>query len=146
MAYGYFVLCSCRTMESIFVKWTWNQKEFLTVFFILLQFTTSKAFLRWHFNFSLILIYIWTSCATFQCFWFFKSGKRDKATLFGRNDNGVGVVFPDSTLTDDVTSLSIKPGDYVIVKVRFYNSVYPLTRKSWLTRVAAKDAGCTMIF
>lgn len=47
----------------------------------------------------------------------FQEGKRDKNSLFGRNDAGIGVVFPETTVNDGSTCHKIKPGDYAVVKV-----------------------------
>ena len=43
--------------------------------------------------------------------------KKNKNFLFGRNDRGIAVIFPDNEISDGSNRRPPKPGDYVQVKV-----------------------------
>ncbi|KAL4233104.1 CDK5 regulatory subunit associated protein 1 [Mactra antiquata] len=50
------------------------------------------------------------------------SKKKDKQTLFGRNDNGLPVVIPDIEIYDGSSNRHIQSGDYVVTKVTHVTS------------------------
>lgn len=48
---------------------------------------------------------------------FIQASKKHNGTLFGRNDTGLGVVFPESEVLDQDVQRKPKPGDYVQIQV-----------------------------
>lgn len=47
----------------------------------------------------------------------FQQSKKGAGTLFGRNDAGLAVVFPDTEVTAGEVTRKPRPGDYLKVKV-----------------------------
>lgn len=48
---------------------------------------------------------------------FSQASKKDRRTMFGRNDTGLAVIFPDNEVIDGDTMRKTRPGDYVQIKV-----------------------------